>query len=99
MRRDEEGGKAEGARNGAARVGGRAMLDAFLEESRGRSSDRMRRCGFIYVERAVGVALDDGLGFVSRFSLSRVGLEGTGRVEKREEEEEERTRWRLRIRV
>jgi len=36
-----------------------------------------------------GVVEDDGLGF-------RVGLEGTGRVEKREEQER---RWRERMRV
>lgn len=55
------------------------MLDAFLEDGGDGDSGAIRRWGL--VESVLGdVVEDDGLGF-------RVGLEGTGRVEKREEEE------------
>jgi hypothetical protein len=60
------------------------MLDAFLEGVRDNDSGAIRRLG-VGEERAGGVVEDDGLGF-------RVGLEGTGRVEKSEEEE---MSWRL----
>jgi len=55
------------------------MLDACLEGAADGEGDAIRRWGLM--ESVLGgVVEDDGLGF-------RVGLEGTGRVEKREEEE------------
>lgn len=61
------------------------MLDAFLEESRGKETGVIGR--WELMKSVMGVVEDDGLAF-------RVGLEGTGRVEKREEEER---RWWLRM--
>lgn len=55
------------------------MLDAFLGDGGDVDSGAIRRWGLMESGFG-GVVEDDGLGF-------RVGLEGTGRVEKREEEE------------